>query len=48
MNFTLAHWLTPTASFYEVFVVGVYTGLQRWGKAEPPASSGEQGWDVHI
>lgn len=42
------NWLTPTASFHKVFVVGIYAGLQRWGKAEPPASSGELGWGVHM
>lgn len=35
------NWLTRTASFYKVFVVGICAGLQRWGKAELPASSGE-------
>uniref|UniRef100_A0A8C3Y649 Transmembrane protein 63B n=1 Tax=Catharus ustulatus TaxID=91951 RepID=A0A8C3Y649_CATUS len=35
------NWLTPTASFHKVFVVGICAGLQRWGKAELPASSAE-------
>lgn len=54
LNFSLVHWFIPAASFHhEIFLVGVCAELFRgcmeiWGKAEPSASSGEQGWGVHM